>query len=53
MLHFTFVLLSKKSQMKKLPLLPHAFQKIGFILLVPFLALGIASIRLPVYVLGI
>ncbi|MES2374594.1 MAG: hypothetical protein V4557_18605 [Bacteroidota bacterium] len=30
--------------MKKLPLLPHAFQKLGFILLVPFLALGIASI---------
>ncbi|MES2331513.1 MAG: hypothetical protein V4539_18050 [Bacteroidota bacterium] len=30
--------------MKKLPLLPHAFQKLGFILFLPFLALGIASI---------
>jgi hypothetical protein len=30
--------------MKKLPLLPHAFQKLGLILLVPFLALGIATL---------
>jgi hypothetical protein len=30
--------------MKKLPLLPHGFQKLGFILLVPFLALGIANL---------
>lgn len=34
----------KTTQMKKLPLLPHAFQKLGFILFLPFLALGIASI---------
>jgi len=29
--------------MKKLPLLPHVYQKIGAILLLPFLALGIAN----------
>ncbi|MBV9988503.1 MAG: hypothetical protein JO301_12550 [Chitinophagaceae bacterium] len=28
--------------MNKIPLLPHAFQRVGWILLVPFLALGIA-----------
>jgi hypothetical protein len=28
--------------MKKLPLLPHFYQKLGFVLLIPFLALGIA-----------
>lgn len=28
--------------MRKLPLLPHAFQKLGFVLIGPFLALGIA-----------
>ncbi len=28
--------------MKKLPLLPHVYQKLGFVLFIPFLALGIA-----------
>ncbi|MDB5209503.1 MAG: hypothetical protein JWQ30_330 [Sediminibacterium sp.] len=30
--------------MKKLPLLPHSFQKLGFVLLIPFLVLGIANL---------
>jgi len=30
--------------MKKLPLLPHSFQKLGYLLLVPFLVLGIANL---------
>ena len=30
--------------MKKLPLLPHGFQKLGYLLLVPFLVLGIANL---------
>lgn len=30
--------------MKKLPLLPHSFQKLGFVLFLPFLALGIANL---------
>lgn len=31
--------------MKKLPLLPHVFQKIGFVLILPFLTLGMAYMK--------
>jgi hypothetical protein len=43
--HFTFEL-SNNLKMKKLPLLPHFCQRTGWVLLLPFLALGIANVFL-------